>query len=293
MDVAPPTPAPPTRRRFLRRVLRGGAALAGVAGLGAGYGFWEASQIRVRRQTVAVPRLPDAFAGKTVAVLADLHHGPFVGLPFIRQAVALAQELAADAYALVGDFAHKGTHTAEQLAPCLEVLARLRAPLGVFAVPGNHDMQDRGRVYRDAVRATALTDLTNRAVRVAIGSEAVWLAGVDDLWWGRPDLPAALRDVPAGAAVVLLAHNPDFAEVAPDPRVGLVLSGHTHGGQVYLPGLGAAWMPSRYGDKYRGGLVRGPASQVFVSRGLGEAGIPLRLNCPPEINLLTLVPGGA
>jgi predicted MPP superfamily phosphohydrolase len=292
METAPTVATPkPTRRKFLRRVLRGGAVLAGVAGLGTGYGFWEASQIRIRRQSVTLPRLPRAFEGRSIAVLADFHHGPFVGIKFIRKAVALAQELSADAYALVGDFAHKGTHTAEQLPACLEAMSRLEAPLGVFAVPGNHDMQAGGRVYRDAIGATPLTDLTNRAVRVSIGADTLWVAGVDDLWWGKPDLGAALKGVPEGAEVVLLAHNPDFAEVSPDPRVGLVLSGHTHGGQAYLPVLGAAWMPSRYGDKYRAGLVQGPASQVFVSRGLGEAGVPLRFNCPPEINLLTLTSG--
>ncbi len=284
-----PTPALPlTRRKFLRRTLWGTAALAGVAGTATGYGFWEASQIRVRRLTVGLPNLPPAFVGKTVAVLADFHHGPFVGLDFVRGAVAVAQALAADAYALVGDFAHKGTHTTEQLPPCLEALSALTAPLGVFAVPGNHDMQHAGRVYREAIRATPITDVTNRAVRLAAGGDELWIAGVDDLWWGKPDLTAALHGIPAGAAVVLLAHNPDYAEDVRDPRVGLMLSGHTHGGQVYLPGFGAGWMPSRFGDKYRGGLVEGPAHQVFVSRGLGEAGVPVRLNCPPEINLLTL-----
>ncbi|MDB5310615.1 MAG: Phosphoesterase [Gemmataceae bacterium] len=283
--------SPVNRRKFLRRVLWGGAALAGVSGAATGYGFWEASQIRIRRLTVTLPHLSSGFEGKTIAVLADFHHGPFVGIKFIRQAIALAQALSADAYALVGDFAHKGTHTTEQLPPCLEALSVLKAPLGVFAVPGNHDMQHGGRVYREVIRETPLTDLTNQSVRVGVGSDELWLAGVDDLWWGKPDLSAALRGVPDGAPVVLLAHNPDFSEVSPDPRVGLVLSGHTHGGQAYLPGLGVAWMPSRFGDKYRAGLVQGPASQVFVSRGLGEAGVPLRLNCPPEINVLTLTSG--
>ena len=283
-------PARFTRRKFFRRTLQAGVGLAGVAGLTAGYGFWEASQIRVRRATVPVPNLPDAFAGKTVAVLADLHHGPYVGLDFIRAAAEIASELAPDAFALVGDFAHKGNHTLDQLPGCLDVMAGLHAPLGVFAVPGNHDMQQGGRIYRQAVAATPLTDLTNRAVRVCSGGESLWLAGVDDLWWGKPSVKAALQGVPAGAAVVLLSHNPDVAEEQPDKRVGLMLSGHTHGGQVYLPAIGSPWLPSRYGDKYRHGLVPGPASRVFVSRGLGEAGVPLRLNCPPEINLLTLVP---
>jgi predicted MPP superfamily phosphohydrolase len=283
-------PPPLTRRRLLRRALRAGAGLSCVAGLAAGYGFWEASQVRVCRQAVAVPRLPAAFAGKTVGVLADLHHGPFVGLEFIRAAVRLAGSLAPDLFALVGDFAHKGAEAADRLPACLGALAGLRAPLGVFAVPGNHDMPEGGRLYRRAVAATPLADLTNRCVRLSAGGEELWLAGVDDLWWGRPDLKAALRGVPAGAAVVLLCHNPDFAEREPDGRVGLMLSGHTHGGQVYLPVAGAPWVPSKYGDKYRCGLVRGPASQVYVSRGLGEAGVPVRLNCPPEIDLLTLTP---
>jgi predicted MPP superfamily phosphohydrolase len=291
MELIPVTPPKPARRKFLRWILRGGVALAGAACVGSGYGFWEASHIRIRRQTITLARLPRAFEGKSIAVLADFHHGPFVGIDFIRQAVTLAQSLSADAYALVGDFAHNGTHTAVQIPQCLEVLSRLKAPLGVFAVPGNHDMQNGGRVYRDAINTTSLTDLTNRGVRVSCGKDELWLAGVDDLWWGKPDLGVALRDVPSGAGVILLSHNPDFAEVCPDPRVGLVLSGHTHGGQVYLPVVGAPWMPSRYGDKYRAGLVRGPASQVFVTRGLGESGIPLRLNSPPEINLLTLSSG--
>jgi predicted MPP superfamily phosphohydrolase len=267
-----------------------GLGLAGLAGTTVAYGFWEASQIRVRRMNATLPHLPAAFAGKTIAVLADLHHGPFVGIGFIHEAVRMANALSPDIVALVGDFAHKGTHTSEQLPPCLEALSQLRAPFGVFAVPGNHDMQNHGAVYREVIATTPLTDLTNRSMRLTASGEHLWLAGVDDLWWGKPNQTAALKDIPKRSAVVLLSHNPDFAEEQPDDRVGLVLSGHTHGGQIYLPVLGALWMPSKYGDKYRCGLVEGPASQVFVSRGLGEAGVPLRLNCPPEINLLTLIP---
>jgi predicted MPP superfamily phosphohydrolase len=213
--------------------------------LTAGYGVWEASQIRLRRSVVRLPQLPSAFAGKTAAVLADFHHGPYVGIGFIREAVRLANSLAPDIIALVGDFVNKGTQTGEHLAACLEALSRLRAPLGVFAVPGNHDMQDDGRMFRGLVRDTSLTDVTNRAERVLHGGQSLWLAGVDDLWWGKPDLRAALREVPESSAVVLLSHNPDFAEESPGARVGLVLSGHMHGGQIYLPALGLNYQPSR------------------------------------------------
>ena len=293
MTPPPPRRHSPQRRRFLRRALAATAGLTGVAALPVGYGFYEAAQIRVRRLTVSVPNLPTAFAGTTVAVLADFHHGPFVGLGFIESATKLAQGLGADAIALVGDFAHKGHHVAAQLPPCVEVLSTLTAPLGVFAVPGNHDTgADPGRVYREAFAAhPSLTDLTNRAVILRRGGDELVFAGVDDLWWSKPNLDAALTGVRPNSAVVLLSHNPDYAELKPDGRVGLMLSGHTHGGQVYVPGTRPTWMPSRYGDKYRGGLVSGPMSSVYVTRGLGEAGVPLRLNCPPEVGLLTLAAG--
>lgn len=292
MDAMSPTPPAPTRRTFLRRVGRVGVGLLAAGGATVGYGIYEASQIRVRRQSVGIPNLSRGFDGVTVGVLTDFHHGPFVSLDFIRRAVGIANGLSPDLFALLGDFAHKGTHTHEQLPPCMAEVAKLSAPLGVFAVPGNHDMGKGGAIYREVVaRTPEVTDLTNRAVPVTRHGETLWLAGVDDLWWGKPDVAAALTRVPANAAALLLSHNPDLAELSPDPRVGLMLSGHTHGGQAYVPGYGPLWLPSRYGSKYCGGLARGPASPVFVSRGLGEAGVPLRLNCPPEINLLTLTAG--
>jgi uncharacterized protein len=285
-----PTPDNYSRRRFLRRSLQLAIGAPALAGITSAYGFWEASQIRLTRTTIALPYLPRAFAGKTICVLTDFHHGPFVSLRFIQEAVRRANSLRPEAFALVGDFAQKGPDTFEQLPQCLEALSKLRAPLGPFAVPGNHDKQLEGADYRECIESTPLTDLTNRSICLTANRQKLWLAGVDDLWWGLPDIEAALDDIPKDSAVVLLSHNPDLAELLPDQRVGLILSGHTHGGQIYQPGFGATWLPSMYGQKYCAGLVHGPASQVFVSRGLGESGIPLRLNCPPEINLLTLVP---
>jgi predicted MPP superfamily phosphohydrolase len=280
-----------TRRQLLRRVLRTGGVLTGILGLPAAYGIWEASQIRITRATVSVPNLPDPFVGKTIAVLADLHHGRWVSLSFIKEAVEVAKSLSPDLFALVGDFAHRGLRTHEELPPCLDVLSALQAPLGVYAVPGNHDMQNGGRVYRECIARTPLIDLTNRHHRITVDGADLWLIGVDDFWYGEPDQDTALKGVPTGAAVVMLCHNPDYLEAFPDERVGLALCGHTHGGQVYLPVVGSPWIPSMYGEKYRNGLVQGPASQVYVSRGLGEAGYPIRIRVPPEINVLTLQAG--
>jgi predicted MPP superfamily phosphohydrolase len=280
--------AKPTRRRFLRSAARTSLGLLGLGTATAAYGFYEASALRISRTTIQLPHLPEAFAGKTIAVLTDLHHGPYVRLSFIEAAVATTNALQPDMVALVGDFAHKGKDIHEQLGPCLNAVAKLTAPLGVFAVPGNHDMAQRGQIYREAVALTPLVDVTNRAERLTRDGQHLWLAGVDDLWYGNPNQEQALQPIPPNAAVIMLCHNPDFVETNPDPRVGLVLCGHTHGGQAYLPILGSPWMPTRYGDKYRHGLVQAEQSQVFVSRGVGEAGMPIRLNCPPEINVLTL-----
>jgi predicted MPP superfamily phosphohydrolase len=135
-----------------------------------------------------------------------------------------------------------------------------------------------------------VAELTNRGAWVRRGSARFLVAGVDDLWTGRADAEAALAEARPEDACLLVSHNPDLAESLRDPRVGLVLSGHTHGGQVVFPG-GAPFVPSRYGQKYLHGLVRAPEALVYVSRGLGTSGLPVRFCSRPEINLITLTPG--
>lgn len=277
-----------SRRKFLHRGLwTVGAITSATIGLSV-YGYVEASYIRIHEQTIELPRLPASFDGMKVAVLGDFHHSSLVSLDFIRGTVSMAETLQADACALVGDFIHYGKTSHQHLLPCLRVLSQLSGSLGVYCVPGNHDLHLNRDLYHSEVAKTSLTDLTNRAVPMRRNNETLWFAGVDDLWWGTPDQESALANVPADEAVILLSHNPDFAEDFPDPRVDLILSGHTHGGQAHFPWIGSPWIPSKYGDKYRHGLVEGPQSKVFVTRGIGETGIPIRVNSPPEINLLTL-----
>lgn len=277
-----------SRRDFLRWTGRLAAAAFLAGGTATAYGFWEAGQVQIREATISLPNLPPPFVGKRLLLLTDIHLGKRVSLAYVKRVVEMANRLRPDAIALVGDFIHKHSVRPESLPTCFEALERLEAPLGVFAVPGNHDLQHSSTAYFEEIRKTKLTDLTNRSIGLTLADERLWLAGVDDHWWGEPDQEAALSGIPLDAATVLLSHNPDFAEEHPNSRVGLVVSGHTHGGQVVLPGDGGSWIPSRYGEKYRAGLVKGPASQVFVSRGLGMSGVPIRLCCPPEINVLTL-----
>lgn len=270
------------RRAFLKAAA---VAAVGMPTVGVGYGFAEAGSVRIERRTVRVPRLPSAFAGLTVAFLTDLHHGPYTTLEFVAGVVRTTLSLQPDLILLGGDYSLRDR---QYIAPAFDVLASLSAPLGVYGVLGNHDYVHGLSETRAGMRRAGIRELTNAGEWLRLGGERLRLGGVDDLWRGSPDLAPALGDATPDDACILVSHNPDFAETLTDRRVGLVLSGHTHGGQVILPGMTNPFVPSRYGEKYSHGLVEAPATTVYISRGLGLTGLPVRYNCPPELTLLTL-----
>ncbi len=160
---------------------------------------------------------------------------------------------------------------------------------------GNHDncnyhgREDMCGLSQAALAEANLPDLNNDGIWLERQGRRLRICGVGDLWTDRQDLNTALGDANESDAVLVLSHNPDFVETIRDRRVGLVLSGHTHGGQVIVPGLGAPIVPSRYGQKYLQGLVQGPCCRVFVSRGVGTISPPVRFLCRPEVVLITLV----
>ena len=274
---------PTSRRRFLKRGILGlGGAMVG----GMGYGMLEASWLRLRRTTISVPRLPTAFDGLKCALLSDVHHGPFTSLDFIDHAVGLANSLNPDVVLLTGDFVLVDR---SYIAPCMDVLGRLRAPGGVFGVLGNHDHWEGRDESKHALALNDITELDNTGVWLRKDGQRLRIAGVDDLWEGRPNLRAALGDTDESEAAILMSHNPDFVEGIRDSRVGLVVSGHTHGGQVVFPVAGALRVPSRHGQKYLEGLVKTDHTQVFVTCGVGTTGPPVRFLCRPEVVELTLV----
>lgn len=271
------------RRKFLKRAVwtAVGAAVAGGV-----YPFLEAKWCRVLRRTIAVPNLPQPFRGTTVALLADVHHGPFVPLAYVRHVVAMTNALRPDLVLLAGDYVDRA---AEYIEPGIAALGRLEATLGRFAVRGNHDNREFTDTSMAALAEARLPDLNNTGIWLERRGARLRIAGVGDLWTDEQDLSAALGDARMGDAVLLMSHNPDVVESIRDPRVGLVLSGHTHGGQVIVPGFGAPIVPSRYGQKYVQGLVQGPCAQVFITRGVGTVAPPVRFLCRPEVALLTLV----
>jgi predicted MPP superfamily phosphohydrolase len=259
------------------------------------WGFWlEPDSLQNQDATLRLPGWPAACDGLRVAVLADLHVGsPWNGLDKLAEIVALTQAAEPDLVLLAGDFVIHGVVGGRFVPPeeAAVVLARLEAPLGVHAVLGNHDWWLDPRRVREALEAEGIPVHEDAATALAAGACRFWLAGVSDFWEGPHDLARALADVPHGEPVVVFTHNPDLFPEIP-PRVTLTVAGHTHGGQVYLPGIGRPVVPSRYGERFAIGHVVEDGRHLFVSSGTGTSILPVRFLVPPEVSVLELRAGG-
>jgi predicted MPP superfamily phosphohydrolase len=262
--------------------------------------------LEVTKVQVGVQGLPFALDRLTVAQLGDFHLGQHVSRDQVRRAVEMTNALAPDLIVLTGDFV---TGSASYSAACAEELARLEAPYGVYAVLGNHDNWTDADEVSANVEAAGMVVLRDEARAIDIGERRLWLLGIEDTGYTagffggffgdfraiwdekRQRLAEMLEGVPDDEPRLLLVHNPDFTEMLPEGRIDLALCGHTHGGQVRLPLLGAPVVPSFFGDKYAHGLVHGPSGLVYVNRGIGLIPPAVRFNCRPEVTLLRLVSG--
>ena len=276
----------------IRRALPIGAAAAAAsaAGLAAWSVWFEPRRVVVRRVTLELPRWPARWDGFRIALVSDLHAGsPHVDLDRVERVVEIAQSLKPDLVALLGDYVDDSSVMGTEMpAEAVAVLlGRLRAPLGTVAVLGNHDWAVDGDRIRGALRDAGIRVLENEAVAV---HDDLWVAGLADPYHREVDVEAALEAVPDGAPALLFSHDPDLFSRVPE-RVALTLSGHTHGGQLAVPGLRAAWTPSRFGERYAGGHVVEGGRHLFIGRGVGTSRLPIRLGAPPEVVLLELRPG--
>ena len=267
-----------TRRAALKGVLAATiGAVTGTATYGVGY---ERHRLGVTQATLPVSGLPAALAGLRIALLTDIHHSPLVGADDIQKAVQLAVAQQPDLIVLGGDYVTFGDRAYVQ--PVADLLAPLHAAHGVFAILGNHD-DDRDMPA--ALGTKGFTVLKDQRTRLTVRGEALELAGIR-FWTRRPaDLARVLKG--ARDTVLLLAHDPRRLTEAAALNVPGVLSGHTHGGQVVLPGVGAmATKAARF--PILEGVGRRDNTSIFVSRGIGTVYVPVRLNCPPEVAVLTL-----
>jgi predicted MPP superfamily phosphohydrolase len=240
---------------------------------------------RIRQRDVEIADLPEAFDGYRIAQISDLHCGPFASGRRVARWVDATNRLEPDLVAVTGDLIASGSAFVDVVA---NALGGLRARDGAFAAMGNHDYFGDGEAMVTALEAAGLIVLRNRGVEVRRGSGAIYLAGVDDTWTKRHDLERALAARPAGMPAVLLAHDPVLFPAAAEHGVDLVLSGHTHGGQVAVPLLARKLNLARLITRFTNGIYRSGASTLYVNRGLGTTGPPVRLAVAPEIAVLTL-----
>jgi len=283
-----------TRRKFI------GVTAKGVAGSLLAGGFYsaiEAKCIATTRISIPVPNLPPVFHGKTIAFLSDIHHSFVVPRSYIEHVVRVTNALSPDIIILGGDYVtsegkYEWIHAQKYVAPCFQALARLEAKMGRFAVTGNHDTGVGLPKIHAAMKTAGIQNIDNSGVWLECNGQKLRICGVADLRTSIPNPHLALANATNKDATILVSHNPDVAErVIHDDRVGLMLSGHTHGGQVVLPFIGAPFVNycSDYGQKYRYGVVRGPKCNVFVTSGVGTLPPAFRFNCPPEVALITLI----
>jgi predicted MPP superfamily phosphohydrolase len=276
-----------SRRGFLKtlgQVVLGSAA-AGVVGYGYSTQI-EPGWLTVEQVQIPLKKLKPGLEGFKIVQLSDIHLHPYTQREFVQKAVARANALQPDLVVLTGDYVLEGADSIFELAP---VLASLNPKYGIFTILGNHDLWTNAEVVLTGLRQAGLPVLVNDGVALGVGSDLLYLAGLDDGWSGQLDLTAALAKLPQDAPVILLAHEPDLADnFALDGRISLQLSGHSHGGQVRLPGIGAPILPY-LGQKYDQGLYRVRDMWVYTTRGIGLGPVPTRFNCPPEITEITLV----
>jgi predicted MPP superfamily phosphohydrolase len=257
---------------------------AAAAGIIADARWWEPHRLVVERLSLAFPDLPPGLEGLRMVQLSDFHRSAVVGQWEIEQAVARANSLAPDLMVLTGDYVTVGRGYAE---PCAAVLSALRAPLGRYAILGNHDYRVGAEAVAAALRHAGLTVLRNQARPVGRGRADLWLIGMDDATFRKHDVVAALKGVPVAGFKVALMHEPDLADEIARYPVQLQLSGHSHGGQICLPGIGPLHLP-KLGRRYPMGLYRVGPLRLYTNRGVGRIQPAVRLNCPPEITLITL-----
>lgn len=273
----------PTRRGFLNGLLA--APLLAVAATSAYASLIEPYHYWISETDIFIRDLPERFENFRITQLTDIHHSRILGIDQVRHVVELAQQTRPDMFVLTGDYT---TSFRRFIEPCAEALAPLSAPEGVWAVLGNHDHYTDPELTMRALQRRHIAVLENAHTTVQRGPDSLQLSGIDDWTWNAADWTRAFSGLKPAVPTILLSHQPRVLDLDQTRNVALILSGHTHGGQVRLPGLGA---PARFATKdlkYDRGLFQRGETQLYVSSGTGMIGLPLRLGVRPEIAVLRL-----
>lgn len=276
------------------------ATVTGTAALLYGT-FIERQWLQSSHVPIRIRKLPRAFDGYRIAHISDIHLSSWMTRERIQSIAARVKQLQPDLIAITGDFVTGSAHN--DLQQLIDGLREFDAPDGVFVVPGNHDYRMDGKRHpnrvvsgsinqlREVFDQAGVCDLSNDIYRLQRDDDSLLLAGVDDVWAQRSRLDVVLKKLPDDETpVILLAHEPDFADIAAATgRFALQLSGHTHGGQIQLPIAGIVYKVT-HGTRYLSGMYQVRDMALYVTRGVGTVGLPIRFLCRPEITMITLHP---
>ncbi len=271
------------RRQFLKCTI--GSSCASILAISYPV-FIERYLVQFNIYRIPVPRLPEEFSGIKLLHISDLHYGALVPFSFVEKLFQKVQAIDKDVIVCTGDYIHERNNT-KQINTIWPLLSKLVAPEGVFSVLGNHDHwgdTERSLYWLEKSGQNA----RSKAIPIERKGQRLWVVGVGDLWEDDIDIDKVLREVPKDECRIVLAHNPDSADNPYEGEVDLMISGHTHGGQVNVPFFGPPVLPVK-NKSYSSGLVSTTKGQsLFISRGIGWAIYPVRFNCFPEIPILEL-----
>ncbi|MFZ1289694.1 MAG: metallophosphoesterase [Melioribacteraceae bacterium] len=270
------------RRKFIKRslVIGGGALLLSSYPI-----FIERYLIKINTYKIPITNLPKEFEGFRIVHLTDLHYGFLVPEMIINYIVEKTNSLNKDAIFLTGDYVH-AKNTTKEIDIVWPILNKLEARYGVYNVLGNHDHwadTDKSLQYLNK----SGQNIQHIAKAIQKGDSKIWIGGTGDLWEDKIEIDKTFQKVPESDTKLLLAHNPDTADLQFETNVDLILSGHTHGGQVNIPFIGTPVLPVK-NKNYSSGFIKTKHSNLFISRGIGWAVLPVRFNCSPEIAILEL-----
>jgi len=280
-------------------LIRGGLGLTcGVAAAGFTYAsVRETNHIVTENVEFRLRRLGPEFDGLRVVQISELHFRPYTGEREIAATVKAVNDAQPDVIVITGDYVtstwmfHLGQRTADGVEDCAEILKGLRAPLGVYAILGNHDWGTDPNRVTAALSGAGIKVLRNQAVPIERGKSRLWIAGTDCAFVKQADMERTLSPIRDDDAVLLLAHEPDFADYAAKYPVDLQLSGHSHGGQIVAPLVGPPHLP-RLGRKYVRGRYKVGNMELYTNRGIGVVGLPMRYQAAPEVTSIRLYVDG-
>jgi len=250
------------------------------------YSFFESYWLQIKKIDFADQDIPASFNNKKIVFISDIHQNYFFPRSKLRHVVEQANKMGPDIVILGGDYADSNR---KYIINCFQELSKLNAKIAKFGVLGNHDYNIDPQLVRQEMAKAGFQVLDNQAQWLVINNEKIKISGVEDLIKAQPDLRPTIQNSRKDDFVILISHNPDLSENLNTDTIDLVLSGHTHGGQITFFGLWAPVTSSDYGQKYTSGLVDAPQAKTIVSRGVGTALLPLRFFSRPEIIMVNLV----